>query len=793
MKAKAGSQKSKVKSQRPHAPAPKTLPLLIEIGCEEIPARFLAVAQRRLEDQLRQFLTANRLLATRDGQQVISKDEAATIPIHTYATPRRLVAHVPTVLSQQPDLIVTTEGPPVKVAIGPDGRYTRAAEAFAARNGAELSDLKRVSTAKGEYLMLEKRQLGMRAAQKLGDRPAGDLITPGILTLLLANWDLSSMKSMYWENAQGPKFRFIRPIRWLLALMGEGKNAEVVPFAVPGVESSQFTYWRRLGVMPAKAGSHSAERVFAGQRIRVTGFRDFMEKLRAEEVEIDPTKRREMIRAKSKALLEASERLVEDAELETWHVNSTEWPSAIAGDFDHRFLSLPREILITVMRDHQKYFAVESRDGGIRPRFIAILNRRQSDPKGVIRAGHERVLRARFTDAQFFWTADQKIPLRDRLPLLEKVTYHEKLGSYADKVKRMESIAKEICAALEGQGKLGAEDRAHVLRAIDLCKCDLITQMVQEFTELQGVVGGLYARAQGEPQEVAEAIYDHYKPLTISDDLPRTITGRVVSLSDRIDSVIGAFRAGLQPTGSSDPFGVRRAANGIIKILLEGSLPLSVQELFLPAMRAHELDPASPPSSVTPDRLWSFFKERQEYYFEEFAGLRYDTVRAVLALRQESDDPVDSFLRAKALEKVRDTEDFISLATAAKRTRNILDKSASDEDRRAARQGSVYPQLFEVEAERALFGWSEDWLNVQAEATARRDYERLFQSLAEARSHVDRFFDSVMVMVTKDDVRRNRLSLLARLDKTVFRRFADLSLIESSTLTSVDAPTSENQ
>lgn len=758
------------------ASIPGTQPLLLEIGCEEIPARFLAKAQRDLCDRLAEFLAINRFLEWPAGPLAGAGGKIAqSVGAKSFSTPRRLVAYFPRILAAQPDIVLPVEGPSVKVGVDAEGNFTRAAEGFARKQGATLADLKRVTTAKGEYLALEKRELGAAAISRL----------PNILLGLL--WNLNFEKSMYWGDPTGSaprypvplsnKFTFVRPIRWILALLGEGDGAHVVPFEVAGVKSGNQTYGHRLA---------------GGGGIEVTGFDDYARELRAAHVEFDPENRRQTVRAELNVLLEDSLEAIPDEELADWIVNSTEWLSGIRGDFDKRFLHLPREILITVMRDHQKYFAVQDSRGNLQPHFIALLNRGR-DATGTIRAGHERVLTARFSDAEFFWKADQKIPLRDRIPMLDRVTYQAKLGSYGDKVRRMEAIAKEICGTLEGHGNMSAGDAAHALQAVRLCKCDLTSQMVQEFTELQGIVGGLYAREQGEPAEVSDAIYDHYQPVGIADAAPRSVAGCVVSMADRIDSIVGAFRAGLEPTGSSDPFGVRRAGNGIIKILLETSTRLSLSELFGPALSAHDLDRANAPPEVGPDRLWSFFKERQEYYFEQVAKLRYDTVRAVLIQRKESDNPVDSFLRAKALERVRDTEDFASLAIAAKRTRNILDKSASDEDRRAARPGVIDPDLFEGDAERALYQWSEDWLNVQAEASSRDDYERLFRSLAEARPYVDRFFDSVMVMVERDDVRRNRLSLLQRLDLTVFRRFADLSQIESPTSISVDASTFKDQ
>lgn len=791
-KSKVERRKSKALSLSPArlpAPSAQTVPLLVEIGCEEIPARFLEQAEADFGRRLLESLASLGVARSEQSQKLkVEGQETLTLqPSHftLYSTPRRLVAHVSGVLSRQPDRAEEITGPPVKVAFDGEGKPTRAAESFAQKNGVSIDALVRVTTPKGEYVAARKTIRGRMAFELLAEA------LPGIVT------GISFQKSMYWGAKSGP--RFVRPIRWIVALLGEGKGAKVIPFEVAGVRSSDRTYGHRLAVIPAKAGTRKPSQV-AGS-IQVTGFADYCKKLAAAEVEIDPEKRREMVRTKSKALLEASERLVEDAELETWHVNSTEWPSAIAGDFDHRFLSLPREILITVMRDHQKYFAVEARDGGIRPRFIAILNRRGSDPKRVIRAGHERVLRARFTDAQFFWTADQKIPLRDRLPLLEKVTYHEKLGSYADKVRRMESIVKEICAALEGQGKLGAEDRAHVLRAVGLCKCDLITQMVQEFTELQGVVGGLYAKAQGEPQEVAEAIYDHYLPQGAEDKLPRTTIGAVVSLADKLDTVVAGFRAGLEPSGSSDPFGLRRAANGILRIIIECGLKLRLGDLavrFDRAIEEHRLGvmPKIPRSQAVPSVL-KFLDERLDFYLRETTKLRYDTVRAIFASRPtvtfagisfQEIDPNEALRCACALDSARDSEDFQALASAAKRARNILTKSAQAQDLQMA-GARVDEARLQEDPERELYAAYLNLAEGLKSTEGKGDYEAGFRAMAKIRPQVDRFFDKVLVMADDVELRRNRLGLLMALNKDVFSRFADLSLIESSTLTSVGAST----
>ena len=456
------------------------------------------------------------------------------------------MVHVPALAGRQPDKVEEVLGPPVKVAVDAEGKYTRAAESFAQKNSTRLEDLTRTTTPKGEYLALRKITQG-RSAQE---------ILPEILPAAILG--LSFPKSMYWREKSDP--RFVRPIRWLLAVLGEGKQAKTVDFEILGVRSGDFTFGHRV---------HSEGRMTAN------GFSDYRTKLQHAYVELDRENRRQTVRKEFNVLLEHFLKLIDDAELEEWIVNSTEWPSAIRGGFDERFLRLPREILIIVMRDHQKYFALENLQGKLEPYFVAILNV-DSDERGLIRQGHERVLRARFTDAEFFWDTDQRLKLRDREPILEKVTYQVRLGSYADKVKRMRSIGESVREVLERNDPNFARYSVAIQDAISLCKCDLTTQMVQEFPELQGIVGGLYAAAQGEPKEIAEAIYDHYLPHGAEDRCPATPVGAVVSLADKLDSVVGGLAVGLEPTGSSDPFALRRQGNGIIKVILEFKFPISL-------------------------------------------------------------------------------------------------------------------------------------------------------------------------------------------------------------------------
>jgi glycyl-tRNA synthetase beta chain len=728
----------------------------LEVGCEEIPARFLNHAAEHLGEQLRKALLANRLFVGPDGRPLYALADAPLVPLRTFFTPRRLVAYAPSVLASQFDIDHHIEGPPMKVAVDKDGKYTRAAEAFVARNDAKLNDLSIKKTVKGEYLQLVKTDPGAPALQVL----------PRLLEPLL--WNLNFPKSMYWEQTGGSKFRFVRPIRWLLALLGEGEDARVVPFEIPGgVRSGDFTF---------------GHRVYSKGPITVTSFSDYGDQLRRAFVEIDPVERRQTLRTRTKALLEDSLVLVENADLEEWLVNSTEWPSAIRGGFDQRFLQLPREILITVMRDHQKYFAVENPQGILEPYFLAVLNV-DSDERGLIRQGHERVLQARFSDAVFFWDADQRMPLRDRMTRLEKVTYQAELGSYADKVRRMHAIAARLSEKLEAQGILEAGQRDEVLRAVELSKCDLTTQMVQEFAELQGVVGGLYAKAQGELEGVATAIYDHYLPQGVEDKSPRTAVGALVSLADKLDAVVAGFAVGNGPTGSSDPFAIRRQANGVIKVLLEISASIDMDSeivLELAALREKLVFE----STEVAEAVRRFMRERLTFHLGTVVGLLYDTARAAMGAREAAFEPAQIMARARAIERIRSSDDFVSLSQSAKRIRNILSKSAQPSDF----EGRGFdPQRLEAGPEQDLYAAYERVREEAAEKRTAGDIHAALECIASLRAPVDLFFDKVLVMADDPEVRRNRLQLLIALDR-LFTEDADLSQIEKA---NVDAPTSQ--
>jgi glycyl-tRNA synthetase beta chain len=700
----------------------KRIELLFEIGCEEIPAGMLPKAAEELRTNIEKLLAAENL--------------SEGVTVEAFTAPRRLAAWVRGLLAKQADVDTEVTGPPKSVAYDSVGAPTRAALSFAEKQRVHVRDLYLAQTPKGEYLAAKQIKLGRTAEQ--------------ILTTILprAVHDLTWPRSMTWTGLDGA--RFIRPVRWVVAVL-DGKPLKL---SVAGIPAGDTTRGHR----------------FLGARaIRVQGFADYEKKLQANGVIVRPAHRQEKITKELAAYAKkGSYVLHEDTELRKLVTYLNEYPTVIQGDFDPAFLSLPDEILITVMRDHQKYFAVEKRNGELAPHFLAVINL-DKDVKGLIRAGHERVLRARFADAQFFWQSDQKCRLADYLPKLERVTYESRLGSYRDKVERVRAIARWLTEQWFNLGML----QAHVAeadRAAELANCDLATEMVREFTELQGIVGGLYARAQGEPDEVADAIYDHYRPVGLDDPIPRNLTGCAVAIADKFDSVVGCFAVGVVPTGSSDPYALRRAALGIVKIIIEKKLPVSLSLTIGAAAKA--LVTLKPKHGVTPGQetqVLDFILDRAKFVFREREGFGYDEISAVF--RAGADDLVDAQKRLVALKAIRKSKNFEPLAVSFKRIRKILEKANLASDGR-----HVNPELFESPAEHELYSAVRDAASkVQVHKRAGK-YQEALEVIAGLRKTVDQFFDGVMVMAENEAVRHNRLSLLAELLRE-FTTVADFSEI----------------
>jgi glycyl-tRNA synthetase beta chain len=639
-----------------------SLDFLLEIGTEEIPHWMIPSALAQL-----------------------AKIDLLGAEPRVDATPRRLVVQASGIPDRTPDRSEIVKGPPV--ASG-----EKAALGFAKKQGVDPGQVKQAGT----HYELHKTVAGRVAADILAETlPA---------TILALQWP----KTMYWTGGKtGP--RFIRPIRWIVALLGD----EQIAFEIAGVKSGNVTRGHRilgLSSLPVTTANYETE-------------------LRKNFVILSSHERRHKIETEASKLGAKI-----DSDLLETLTFITEYPAAIKGDFDPAYLELPAEVLTTVMRHHQKYFSVFGTNGLLAPNFVAVMNT-NGDPDGLVKHGNERVLKARFNDARFFWNVDQQKKLVDRGDDLSHVTFQAKLGSYLEKTNRVVELVKELGG------------NAHAQRAAELCKCDLTTEMVKEFTDLQGVVGGLYAKAQGEPEPVWRAVYEHYQPLSMEASIPETDEGRIVALADKLDTLRGCFAVGLAPTGSKDPFALRRAAQGVVKILAESKLHFVLDQLGTGDLRA-------------------FFVERIQHYFREVRGYKYDEVNAVLAAGIGTIADVEA--RLAALSAVRTTPDFEPLAAACKRIRNIL-KQANFE-----LQGGVGAAILEDDAERELATKLADFV-LENES----DYAKRLVKIAAFRPATDLFFDKVLVNAPDPEVRANRLTLLGLLFKE-FSTIADFSEIVTS-------------
>jgi glycyl-tRNA synthetase beta chain len=693
---------------------------LFEIGLEEVPARMIAGAQAELERRVAGLLERERLVANGAGAK-------------SYSTPRRLAVLVSGVAERQEDVTEEAVGPSVKVAYK-DGAPTPAALAFAKKAGVDVGALKTVTTPKGEYLAATTVKRGRGAAEVIAQELPKEIA--GIY------W----AKNMYWRP--GKPERFVRPVRWMVALLG----GEVVPVEFGGKTAGAVTYGHRV--------------LFGEEPIALKAPSEYEGALLKGFVIADVETRRHKIRKALDAVTRTVEaaRWREDHGLVDTLTHLTEWASpesVILGGFEREYLALPEEVLVTVMRDHQKYLAVEDKDGRLAPHFLAVLNT-QADTAGlgVIRHGNERVLRARFNDARFFWEFDQRVSLKERVKLLENVTFQKELGSYAKKTTRVRELALGLAELVAARGV--SVDAVALDEAATLAKTDLTSELVKEFTELQGVVGGLYAKAQGVSAAAATAIYDQYKPESMEDSVPRTVEGALLSIADKADTIAGMFGLGMEPTGSKDPFALRRAANGIVKILAESPVALALTLSEVARRATGDGDVAA--------RVRAFLVERLEFYLREAKGQAYDVVKAVLAAG--ADDVRDAIARAEAVTAARGSADFEAVSAAFKRMKNIL-AQAKEKGETISFAGSL------AELHPAQSGLSSAASEVGARVDSLRNehrYNEALEAVATLRPQVDAFFDQVMVMDPDENVRRSRLALLGSILQS-FSGIADFSEI----------------
>ncbi len=682
--------------------------LLIEIGTEELPPKALTQLRDAFATELRQGLEQAGL-----GHGAIE----------AFATPRRLALHVAALEERTPDRQVERRGPSLAAAFDEAGNPTKAALGFARSCGVEVEQLEKMETGKGSWLCHRYTEPG---------RPARELL-PGIVEQALER--LPIPKRMRWgELEQG----FVRPVHWLTLLFGE----EVIGMELFGLASGRLSFGHRF--------HHPAA-------LEIGNPGQYQELLERAKVLASFERRRDRIRAQVQAAAGEEGRTVIEEALLDEVTALTEWPVAMRGDFDARFLELPPEVLIASMRGHQKYFHVVDGQGELLPHFVFVANLESREPEAV-RRGNERVLTPRLEDASFFWEQDRKVPLAGRRQALHGVVFQKKLGTLADKSDRVTALAASIAEQLGGNVVLA-------MRAGELCKCDLLTDMVGEFPELQGTMGRYYALHDGEPEEVAVALEEQYLPRHAGDALPQSVTGRALGLADRIDTLVGIFGIGLAPTGDRDPFGLRRAALGVLRILIECELPLELPPLLQGA--ATQLG-SRLEDGEAPARVMTFMMERLRGYYAE-QGIAADSLAAVLALQPAS--PLDLHRRLLAVETFRRLPEAGSLAAANKRIANILRQAGETVEPTCDPRALVEPE------EKSLLERVRAIESETAPLLEAGDYEGALRAMAALRPEVDAFFDRVMVMAEDPALRRNRLGLLRSI-ADLFLKVADLSRLQ---------------
>jgi glycyl-tRNA synthetase beta chain len=717
---------------------------LVEVGTEELPPKALRLLEQAFASELAAGLAKSSL---RHGE------------LKSFATPRRLAILVRALAARQPDQKIERRGPPVSAAFDTEGLPTRAAQAFAASCKVPVEDLQRREEAKGTFLY----HIGVRSGA-----PAVELLAELVRGALDA---LPIPRRMRWGAGEA---QFVRPVHWIVMLYGK----EVVPATLLDTSSGNLTRGHRFHA--PKPLALSSPSVYE-RKLRERGH-----------VVADFGARKAIVRERvasaahglgGRALL--SEALLDEV------TALVEWPVPLAGRFEERFLTLPREVLISTLEDHQRYFPVEADDGRLLPCFIAVANIESRDPAKIVE-GNERVVRPRLADAAFFWEQDRKSALAARTGDLEKVTFQVKLGSLGDKARRIETLAVEIAQARAPAAPPEAPSVRHARRAAQLCKCDLLTALVGEFPELQGIMGTYYAVADGEDAEVATAIREHYQPRGAGDALPATETGTTLALADKLDTLAGIFAIGEKPTGTKDPFGLRRAAIGLVRIAIEKRIDLDLSHLLVRAVTLAGADigksatAAGKPAPAiaigrVAEEVYDYVLERlRAYYLERPAAassaagavaapgapITAEMFDAVLASRPAS--PLDFDSRLKALCAFLTLPEAASLTAANKRVANILRKAGERPST------AIDPALLHAPAERALFDALRERRDAVAAATARKDYAGSLTRLAQLRPTVDAFFDQVMVMDENPTLRANRLALLSQM-RELFAGVADLS------------------
>ncbi|MFP7230806.1 glycine--tRNA ligase subunit beta [Bacillus subtilis] len=671
--------------------------LLLEIGLEEMPARFLNESMVQLGEKLTGWLK----------EKNITHGE-----VKLFNTPRRLAVLVKDVAEKQDDIKEEAKGPAKKIALDADGNWTKAAIGFSKGQGADVNDLY-IKEVKGtEYVFVQKFQAGQETKSLLPE-------LSGLVT------SLHFPKNMRWGNED---LRYIRPIKWIVALFGQ----DVIPFSITNVESGRTTQGHR----------------FLGHEVSIESPSAYEEQLKEQHVIADPNVRKQMIQTQLETMAAENNWSIpvdEDLLDEVNHL--VEYPTALYGSFESEFLSIPEEVLVTTMKEHQRYFPVKDKNGDLLPHFITVRNGNSHAIENVAR-GNEKVLRARLSDASFFYKEDQKLNIDANVKKLENIVFHEELGSLADKVRRVTSIAEKLAVRLQAD----EDTLKHVKRAAEISKFDLVTHMIYEFPELQGIMGEKYARMLGEDEAVAAAVNEHYMPRSAGGKTPSTFTGAVVAMADKLDTIASFFSIGVIPTGSQDPYGLRRQASGIVAILLDRNWGISFEELLTFVQTDKE------------NELLDFFTQRLKYVLNA-EQIRHDVIDAVLESSEL--EPYSALHKAQVLEQKLGAPGFKETAEALGRVVSISKKGV---------RGDIQPELFENEYEANLFeAYKKVKQNLQ-ESFSKKDYEAALASLAALKEPIDTYFDHTMVIADNETLKANRLAQMVSLADEI-KSFANMNAL----------------
>ncbi len=700
--------------------------LLLEIGAEEIPAGYIEPALKAISTTLLQKMNQARV-------------DCGNIKV--YGTPRRLAVEVENVAARQKSVKTEITGPPSRVGFDENGRHTIAAKKFAEKVKVPLSKITVKETKKGSYLCAKKTEKGISSRKLLSSiLPEVILSTP-------------FPKTMRWADLS---IAFARPIHSIVALYGN----KIIPFTIENIKSGRYTYGHSF-MNPA--------------RVKLNNSKDYVETMRSVNVLVDIKQRRKFIeREIVKAASKAGGQVLEDNELLDIVTNLVEYPAPVVGKFETKFLDLPGEILITAMREHQKYFAVIDKKGKLMPYFIAVNNTITKD-MGLVATGHERVIRARLADAQFFYDSDLDMSNEKRVEKLNGVLFQAKLGSMYEKIVRVRGVAEFIAESVDSGLKLEKDMpdlKMQAAKAAMLCKADLVSQVVGEFPKLQGIMGRVYAAIAGELPTVSTAIEEHYRPTRSGGTLPETMTGAVLSIADKIDSICGCFSVGLIPTGASDPYALRRQGIGIIQIINDKGFSFSIRGIIEKSLNLLSAKGIKVKDDVA-EKVYTFLKNRMAHLLAE-KGYSKDVVAAVTSA--SADNVPDVTNRTVALEKLKAEKDFEPLAITFKRVVNIIKKSGNIKTTGMA--GEVNEKIFEHESESALLSAYKEVERNVSEKMSQGFFDQALLDIASLRDVVDAFFDGVMVMAENKNIQNNRLALLS-LIAALFGKFADFSKIST--------------